>query len=294
MFSCTPELKIDSGDSKFTQLQACEAFLRAVQENHIVALTNYTTPQITMKARPEETIKLSPEFTAHRTRALQECVQEVAQLFAPCYKPYVGATPLANVVWCSVGKFKPEKLSIGVKPDDKKDWKRTTFHEVGHYFEHISPEVGAFTNHLIRKKVGTIQKQKLVNVMPGEKAMPVQDGSTDWIHIYAGKWYKRDHADLPNPTEILSMHLEYFASPEKLLVLAKHDPFMVRFIAYIIMGGPVAAFKASKEAKLQKALQEIDQRNRPSHGYSYRGRRGSYGGGGSSYTPKKKDKKFGV
>jgi hypothetical protein len=44
-------------------------------------------------------------------------------------------------------------------------------------------------------KVGRIQQQKLINVMPGEKAMPVTDGSTPWIIPYAGKWYKRHHFD---------------------------------------------------------------------------------------------------
>jgi hypothetical protein len=125
--------------------------------------------------------------------------------------------------------------------------------------------------------------------------MPTIEGEPDWINIYAGKWYKRQANNLPNPTEVLSLHLEYFTSPDDLLLLAKHDMVMTKFIAFILMGGPVAAFEAISDAKKQKALDQIYQASRRGSGYtrSYGGR-GSRGGGGSNYVPKPKDKKFGV
>lgn len=295
MMGNVPPLQIDPFASKFTHLQAIETFLEAVKKHQIVACKNYSEPRLRRIER-ERQLKCSPEFREHRTRALEQHFQDFLELLAPVYQPYVDALPLQNVVWCSSGKFRTQKLSIGVEPEPRESWASTTFHESGHWLEHICPEVGAFTNHLLRMKVGRIQQQKLINVMPGEKAMPVTDGSTPWIIPYAGKWYKRHHFDLPNPTEILSVHVEYFRSPESLLTLAKHDLFLVKFIAFIAMGGPIAAFEATREAKEVRVLDQINQRNRASYGYTRRsggtGRR-SYRSG-STYTPKKKSKRFGV
>jgi uncharacterized membrane protein YgcG len=109
--------------------------------------------------------------------------------------------------------------------------------------------------------------------------MPVSDGSADWIKPYAGKWYKRNHVHLPNDTEIISVYSEYFTSKERLVHLIKHDPNMVRFMAFVYMGGPVAAMQALQELKRREVLQQITQKSRSSSGYG--GGRGGGGGGGS-------------
>jgi hypothetical protein len=290
----TPDLRIKITDSKYTQLEKAEQFLTEVRLYQFLAGEDRSEAQIFEKLRPmAEEVRVTPEYNEHHTKVLKDHVRDCIRLFAPCYIPHIKALPLQNVVWCTDGTFHPKKLSIASPP--KQDQRRkTVYHELGHYLEHICPEVGVFTNHLIRMKVGRLNRKKLINVMPGEVAMPVTDGSFPWIQDYAGKWYPRYHEELPNPTEVLSVYLEYFNSPEDLLILARHDPFMLKFVAFILMGGPIAAFEAAKNASLVKALDQIEQKNRPSRGYKYRssGRRGY--GGGSSYVPKRKDKKFGV
>ena len=113
----------------------------------------------------------------------------------------------------------------------------------------------------------------------GEYAMEVLPGRTPWLIDYAGKWYRRHDTDLPNPTEIFSVHMEFFRSPEALVELLEHDIFMVRACAFILMGGPIALVDECKAARLREAMTEIAQRGRKSTSY-----KGS--GGGSK---KKKD-----
>jgi hypothetical protein len=113
------------------------------------------------------------------------------------------------------------------------------------------------------------------------------DGSTPWIKSYAGKWYERKKDTIPNQTEILTVYGEYFTSKERLAKLLEHDPFMVKFIAFILMGGPLAAMDSMKEAKRREALEQMRQKDRPSKSYKIRRSSGGGGGGRRSYTPKK-------
>ena len=137
----------------------------------------------------------------------------------------------------------------------------------------------------------------MISVGFGEKAMPVQDGSTNWIVPYAGKWYCRAKSEIPNLTEILTVYGEYFSSSDRLIQLMQYDPFMVRFVAFILMGGPVAAMTALENIKQREALNQINQRNRKSQGYTTRSSGGSgkrrSGSGSGGYKPKK-TKGFGL
>jgi hypothetical protein len=123
----------------------------------------------------------------------------------------------------------------------------------------------------------------------GEKAMPVQDGSKEWITPYAGKWYRRRDKSVPNHTEILTVYGESFSSPERLAKLMEYDPFMVRFIAFILMGGPVAAMTSLENLKKREAIRQIDQRDRKASGYNTRrsGGSGRKKSGGGAFRPKK-------
>jgi hypothetical protein len=138
-----------------------------------------------------------------------------------------------------------------------------------------------------------INLDKVVSVGFGEKAMPVQDGSKDWIVPYAGKWYPRSMPSIPNTTEIITVYGEYFSNREKLIQLMQYDPFMVRFMAFVLMGGPVAAMQALDSLKRREALNQLDQRDRRANGYDYRRSGGGGRGGSGGYKPKK-SKGFGL
>lgn len=156
---------------------------------------------------------------------------------------------------------------------------------MGHHLESTCPPVGVFSNELLRQKGGKFDRKKLVQVgSDGEWGMPVTNGSPDWVKPYAGKWYKRNHSNLPNDTEIISVHSEFFANKEKLAILIKHDPAMVRFMAFVYMGGPVAAMSALQDLKHRKVLDQISQKDRSSTGYSRN--KGGWGRGGSSKKEK--------
>jgi hypothetical protein len=290
-FESIPDLTIDPSSSKFTQFEEAKKFLTQVKNCEIRA-NKYRDNTFSLCQREGKEISLEPNYLDHRTRALKPHVDEVLKLFSPQYQEYIEELPLQNVVWCNRGNFCAQKLSIGIPPEEKSSWEKVIFHEVGHYLEHVCPQVGAFTNGLIRYKVDGIKKGKLIDLAPGEKAMPVTNGTTPWIKPYAGKWYPREHKDLPNATEILSVYLEYFSSYESLLKLAKHDLHMTKFIAFILMGGPIAAFNATQFAKETKILNQIEQKSRPSRGY--RRGRPSGSGSGRTKTPKTNTKRFGV
>ena len=133
-----------------------------------------------------------------------------------------------------------------------------------------------------------IKLNKSISVGYGEKAIPVQNDSKEWIVPYAGKWYSRRDPYVPNHTEVLTVYGAYFSSKESLVKLMEYDPFMVRFVAFILMGGPVAAMNAMENAKKREALEQLHQRDRAAKGYT--SRRGGGGGRrsskGSTYTPK--------
>jgi hypothetical protein len=276
------DFKNDDSDSEYTRLVKAKRVLDQILKYHLVCMNNNVgLAGIQRVERPKDYIVKATElmnkvhYEKHRTRMLKQDVDDLFTMVAPTYHSYMEALPLENVVWCTVGKYAHQKRSISCQITGTRSKKREiTFHETLHWLESICPAVGVFTNQLLRRKCGGIDRKELVSVGDGEKAMPVKDGSKEWITPYAGKWYSRYHPHLPNNTEILSVYGEYFSSPEKLSVLMRHDPFMVRFIAFILMGGPVAAMQSLQNLKQVEALDQIRQKDRKSKNISSRSSRG--------------------
>lgn len=296
MCALTPNFAVNPAMSKFSLLEEATRFITEIKKIKIVALgsslvtrTRFTSGVLT---------ETGAHFNLHKTRQLEEHVNDYLSLWSDDYKPYTTHLPLTNVLWCSGGVYDAKVLGYAVSYKESEEWRRTTFHEHGHHMEHICPEIGVFTNYLIVRKTGGLDRKQLIPVYGGT-AMPVMDGSKEWITSYAGKWYGRHHSNLPVSTEIIAVHGEYFRSPDTLLRLMLHDPFMVKFMAFVFMGGPVAAIKASHHAKLTAAMDAISQRNIKHTAYTSKSGGRSSGGGRSSWgsgrsTKKDRSKSFGV
>lgn len=298
-----PDWKIDASWSYYSKLAEANKvldfirgkfFAPAISEYDVYIKDRIYEPDHNKSDIPE------PEYKQFHTRALQKHAEDLLRLFSKVYVPYFIKLPLKSVVWCTLGKFRHDKLAISASPADSDDQKRATvFHEMGHWAEHVCPAIGVFTNNLLRQLTGEVNLQKLVPVGAGEYAAPKKDDK--WIDDYAGKWYRRHHRELPNPTEILTVHLSYFHSPKVLMELLAHDPKMVKMVAFILMGGPVALLEALKDAKTQKALEGIKQRDRRAN--AIKERKGRPRGGNNRKeeipnvfddTPREERKSFGI
>lgn len=294
-----PEFKIEGGDSTYTRNTKAQRILDEIRTSELVAVGSGVNGlhKRERKQQPEKLAEIMGkiEFEAHNTRMLQTDVADLFELIAPSYYPYMEALPLRHVIWCTDGKFVQDKMAISVKVNAERGGKRAmTWHEALHWLEAICHPVGVFTNQLLARKCvsrygDALKLNKVIAVGEGEKAMPVQDGSTGWIAPYAGKWYRRRGKSIPNHTEILTVYGEYFSSRERLVKLMEHDPFMVRYIAFILMGGPVAAMTSLENLKRREALNQIDQRDRKASGFTTRrsGGGGRKKSGGGAYRPKK-------
>jgi hypothetical protein len=298
----SPDFEIERGDSEYTRLLKAEEVLETIHKYHIVYNKGYGYMGLVREKRPlvADATKLQGildgvEYAKHNTRSVRNDVEELLLLVAPAYHNYLHDLAIKYVIWCTQSLYAQDHRAISINPTGSPERKRElVFHECGHYLESTCPPLGTFTNELLRQKCGQVDKKKLIQVGGGKEfAMPVTNGTADWIKPYAGKWYQRQHPHLPNETEVVSVHLEYFSSKEKLVQLIRHDPNMVRFMAFVIMGGPVAAMDAIQELKRRQALDQIRQRENKSFGYRTRYR----GGGGrrsSGSSAKPKNQGFGL
>jgi hypothetical protein len=300
-----PEFKIENGDSTYTRNTKAQRILDEIRTHQFVAvgsgLGGLNKRERAPRTEKTEQVLGRIEFAAHHTQMLRQDVSDLLELIAPNYHPYMEALPLRHVIWCTDGKFTQDRMAISVRVTGERGEKRgIAWHETLHWLEAICHPVGVFTNQLLARKCSShygdpIKLNKVISVGEGEKAMPVQDGTKGWIVPYAGKWYKRKERNIPNHTEILTVYGEYFSSREKLVQLMQHDPFMVRFIAFILMGGPVAAMESLEMLKRREAISQIDQRDRKANGFTTRrsGGSGKKKSGGGAYRPKK-SKGFGL
>jgi uncharacterized membrane protein YgcG len=282
------DFEIEKGDSEYTRLRKAEEVYDTIRSYQIVFKYGIGHKGLVREKRPLvvqadnlHAILKGIEYNKHHTSTLQNSVEEFFLMLSPAYHSYLNDLALKHVIWCSVSQYAQQHRAISVNPKQNIEGRKNcSWHELGHHLESVCPPIGVFTNELLRRKGGKYDRKKLVQVgSGGEWAMPVSDGSADWIKPYAGKWYKRNHVHLPNDTEIISVYSEYFTSKERLVHLIKHDPNMVRFMAFVYMGGPVAAMQALQELKRREVLQQITQKSRSSSGYG--GGRGGGGGGGS-------------
>jgi hypothetical protein len=286
---------IENGDSDYTKHTKCQRLLDEVRKYQIVSRQGQFVKMARVpdpKRQRQAGILANIEFEQHNTRMLRQDVSDLLEMISPSYYPYLEALPLKHVVWCTQGLFSQFRMAISCQvKEDRGNKRATVWHEALHWLEAVCPPVGAFTNQVLANKcrLVTADLQKLVSVGDGEKAMPVLDGTAAWITPYAGKWYKRLSPKLPNTTEVLTVHGEYFTSKEKLVKLLQHDPLMVRFVAFVLMGGPLAAMENMESLKKREALYQINQHERKSSGYKVRktGGSGRKKSGGGAYQPKK-------
>lgn len=291
------DFEIERGDSDFSRLRKAEEVFDTIRSYHIVYKKGFGYHGLIREPRPTvsnaanlDAILKGIDYDNHNTRSLQDFVESFFLILAPAYHNYLTDLALKHVIWCSASKYAQNLRAISVNPKQSLfDRKRSVWHELGHYLESSCPPVGVFSNELLRQKGGAFSRKKLVQLSGNEWAMPVTNGTPDWVKMYAGKWYKRTHQDLPNDTEIISVHSEYFTTKENLAHLIKHDPDIVRFMAFVYMGGPIAAVESLQELKRHEALQEINQRDHKASGYTY-GRGGRRG----SFKAKKTDHGFGL
>ena len=234
----------------------------------------------------------SPNYELHHTQRLEEHVKDYLSLWSEDYAPYTKNLPLTNVLWCTGGLYRNQCLGYSIPYREQNRWRESVFHEHGHHMEQICPAIGVFTNELLLNRTGGLDRRKLVPVYGG-RAMPVKDGLTPWIKPYAGKWYGRLHPELPIITEIISVYSECFRSPDVLIKLMYHDPFMLKFMCFVFMGGPLAYLQSTEIQERNKALQAIKQRRTREMGYETRSshRRRGGGGGRSSSEGTKTSKK---
>jgi hypothetical protein len=299
----TDEFEIGRGDSEYTRLLKAEKVLDAIKQYHIVFRNGYGYLGLVRERRPVvsdaaelDAVLKGIEYEKHHTRSLQDAVESFFLMLAPAYHKYLSDLSLKHVIWCSVSKYAQDCRAISVNPKQPIDARiRSVWHELGHHLESVCPPVGVFTNELLRQKGGRFDKKKLVQVgSGGEWAMPVTNGSPDWVKPYAGKWYRRVHPELPNDTEIISVHSEFFTDKERLAHLIKHDASLVRFMAFVYMGGPVAAMEALQDLKRKEVMAEISQRDRKASGFRATGGRGGGGRGSRGGSKGKTNHGFGL
>lgn len=223
-----------------------------------------------------DSLKSRVEYKFHGSRALKEHCDDSLDLYSTKYREWFEKLPLRHVVWCTLGKFRPDVLAISACPSDSLETQRATiFHEHAHWAEHVCPPIGVFTNSMLTMLVREFDEKKVVPVGIGEYAMPVTNpGYKPWIVPYAGKWYRREHKDLPNPTEVLSVHAEYFHCPESLMVLLEHDHWIAKMIAFVFMGGPLVLLQKLVEHSERNALADIEQQQYKASSYEPRRRGG--------------------
>lgn len=288
------DFEIERGDSEYTRFRKAEDVLDVIRGYHIVSKPGFGFMGLVREKRPVvceskelNDILINIEYVKHNTSSLRDNVESFFLTLAPIYHKYLKDLCLQHVIWCNDSQYSQSHRAISINYNKSHaDRIYDVWHELGHHLEAVCPPVGVFSNELLRQKGGKFDRKKLVQVgQGGEWAMPVVNGTCDWIKPYAGKWYKRHHSDLPNDTEIISVYSEYFSTKERLVQLIKYDPNMVRFMAFVFMGGPVSAMECIKNLKRTDALNEISQRNRKSSGYKFKKSPGGYKGG---YTNKSK------
>ncbi|MEM8603251.1 MAG: phage minor head protein [Cyanobacteria bacterium P01_H01_bin.121] len=108
------------------------------------------------------------------------------------------------------------QLNVGLK-NSRGDRRRVLFHELGHFVEFADERLAEAARAWIRSKAtGPLTSLRSLtgrNYASSEVAFP-----DDFVNPYVGKSYGEN-----GPTEVVSMGLEHFVSPEKMLDLYRKD-----------------------------------------------------------------------
>ena len=260
----------------FSRRQAAEEWLNYVTNHEFVPKTysNADVKGIELVEREYDEGTLAQvkswlegvEFEKHRTRALKIHLFNWLSFVSKRYIDYMVKVPLKHMVWCTLSMFSADRLAVSVRPvQDRDDQFRLVMHEASHYLAYACPAINVFTNQVLRIRSGTNGESdinKLIPVGEGEYALPAKPGVKPWRMKYAGKWYKRKHRHLCNDDEILTCYMEEFRSADTVLKLCEYDEWMCRFVAFVVMGGPLAYLQSMTDFSRGHAMFEVEQARR--------------------------------
>jgi hypothetical protein len=119
----------------------------------------------------------------------------------------------------------------GVINVGKSEQKAVIFHEVGHHLEYSNPELKESANAFLQKR-STGQKETLRKITGNQAYKANEVALTDsFINPYVGKIYK------DGSTEVISMGLERFSTPEAMKKFRDQDPehfhYILGVLAYV-------------------------------------------------------------
>ena len=129
----------------------------------------------------------------------------------------------------SYGNRAQQAIYLGIKKTPELQ-KTSLAHEMGHHIEYNSPEIRRKALEFVLSRATAAEQVSIAEMTgnPGygdEKAYP-----DDFIHPYVGKVYKQ------GTTEVISMGLQYFSSPEEMLELYQADREHFLLIVGILYG----------------------------------------------------------
>lgn len=243
------QAKYTQGMSQYSKLQWATSLLNYLKNYKLsIHQGEDRIPEIITQYRSER-LSCKPEFVG--CNKLEPFLDEYTKLWSNDYQPFLNELPLKHVIWCSGSSFSHNHMSYSIEAGNPDAREECVYHEQGHYMEHVCPFIGSFTNELIHRLTRETIPPR--STKPVEKTTRVIKTvlSQPWITDYAGKYYGKHHKDLPAHTEIISVYGEYFRSPESLVELAEYDKFMVEFMCFIFMGGPIC-YARRKELKAKR------------------------------------------
>jgi hypothetical protein len=129
----------------------------------------------------------------------------------------------------SYGNRGQQAIYLGIKKTPKLQ-KTSLAHEMGHHIEYNSPEIRRKALEFVRSRATAAEQVSIAEMTgnPGfgdETAYP-----DDFVHPYVGKVYKQ------GTTEVISMGLQHFSSPEEMLELYQRDREHFLLIVGILYG----------------------------------------------------------
>jgi hypothetical protein len=172
--------------------------------------------------------------------------------------------PLYQLAWQTRGDFSPHHLSITFSPNQAAT--PTIYHELGHYIEHISPEVACCCAQFLAERLG---EESITRKMYGNEIALVNP-NRPWLQEYMGKVYPPVHRQLPPRTELLSMGFEYFRDPLSLCKLITGDRDLFNLMVFILSGGARNSLVAFMEFQEKRSFRPPKQPRSSSRGFRSR------------------------
>ena len=116
------------------------------------------------------------------------------------------------------GDTRERVVDIG-QIDDIKKLRKVLFHELGHSLETAHPSIKDLADNFINSRIKNKQPVRLNTLNAGKYDDDEYAYQGDFAHPYVGKVYANGKS-----TEVVSVGLEAFHSPETMMALARKDP----------------------------------------------------------------------